>query len=80
MNELDTVKRAEGGRDQLVLRFYEAHGSRGTARVRLALPHGRARRCNLLEDPGDPVGMDGDELVLPYRPFEIISVLLEPPR
>ena len=32
---LDTIKRAEDS-DALVLRLYEAHGARGTARVRLA--------------------------------------------
>lgn len=70
---LDTVKRAEDG-DGLVLRLYEAHGGRGTARLRLGLPWSSARRCNLLEDDADAVPVEDGELVLPYRPFEIVSV------
>jgi alpha-mannosidase len=72
---LDTVKRAEDS-DALVLRLYEAHGARGTARVRVALPFTTAVACNLLEDPGELLETDGDEIVIPYRPHEIVSVLV----
>ena len=71
---LDTIKRAEDS-DALVLRLYEAHGARGVARVRLGLPFGSARRANALEDEGDELEIHGDEIVLPYRPHEIITVL-----
>ncbi len=70
---LDTIKRAEDG-DGLVLRLYEAHGGRGTARVRLDLPFASARRCNLLEDDGAELAVEGRELLVPYGPFEIVSV------
>ena len=70
---LDTIKRAEDG-DGLVLRLYEAHGGRGTARVRLDLPWTDASRCNLLEDDGAELAVEGRELVVPYNPFEIVSV------
>jgi alpha-mannosidase len=72
---LDTVKRAEDS-DALVVRLYEAHGARGTARLRVGLPFSDAVACNLLEDPGEPLEVDGDEIVLPYRPHEIVSVLV----
>jgi alpha-mannosidase len=72
---LDTVKRAEDS-DALVLRLYEAHGARGTARLRVGLPFSGAVSCNLLEDPGEPLETDGDEIVIPYRPHEIVSLLL----
>jgi alpha-mannosidase len=70
---LDTIKRAEDG-DGLVLRLYEAHGGRGAARVRLDLPWTGARRCNLLEDDGEELAVEGREILVPYRPFEIVSV------
>jgi len=70
---LDTVKRAEDS-DTLVLRLYEAHGGRGTARVRLAAPFTAARRANLLEVDGETLDVDGDVVVLPYRPHEIVTV------
>ena len=72
---LDTVKRAEGS-DAIVLRLYEAHGARGVARVRLALPFAEARLANALEDEGDRLDVDGDEIVVPYRPHQIVTVVV----
>ena len=72
---LDTVKRAED-RPGLVLRLYESLGSRGTARLTSSLPFAAARRTNLLEDPGDPLETERDSVVIPYRPYEIITVEL----
>ena len=72
---LDTVKRAEDS-DALVVRLYEAHGARGTARLRVGWPVAEAVSCNLLEDPGEPLETAGDEIVLGYRPHEIVSVLV----
>ena len=74
---IDTVKRAEGD-SRLVVRLYEAHGSRGTARLRVEIPHGTARACNALEDPTHELATDADgAIVVPYRPFEIITIALD---
>jgi alpha-mannosidase len=70
---LDTIKRAEDS-DALVLRLYEAHGARGTARIRLGFPFESARHASLLEDDGEPLEVAGDEIVIPYRPHEIVTV------
>jgi alpha-mannosidase len=70
---LDTIKRAEDS-DALVLRLYEAHGARGTARLRLAQPIDSAVATNLLEDDGEPLVVEGREIVLPYRPHQILTV------
>ena len=70
---LDTIKRAEDS-DALVLRLYEAHGGRGVARLRLALPISSARRANALEDDGDPLPLEGQTIVVSYRPHEIVTV------
>jgi alpha-mannosidase len=74
---LDTVKRAEDS-DALVLRLYEAHGGRGVARLRIGVPFGDAVLCNLLEDPGGPLVSSGGEIEVPYRPHEVVSVMLSP--
>jgi alpha-mannosidase len=71
---LDTVKRAEEG-DAVVLRLYEAHGGRGVARVRLGLTFSSARRANLLEDEGAALVVEGGEIVVPYRPHELVTVV-----
>jgi alpha-mannosidase len=68
---LDTIKRAEES-DALVLRLYEAHGARGVARVRVA--GGSAVRANALEDDGEPLELVDGEIVVPYRPHEIVTV------
>ena len=74
---VDTVKRAEDG-DALVVRLYEAYGGRGTARLRLGVPFaGVAARGNLLEDRLEPLEVEDGAVVLPYRPFEILTVLLD---
>ena len=70
---LDTIKRAEDS-EAVVLRLYEAHGGRGTARVWLGVPFTSARRANALEDDGEPLQVDGDSIVLPYRPHELVTV------
>jgi alpha-mannosidase len=70
---LDTIKRAEDS-EAIVLRLYEAHGGRGTARVRLGAPFTSARRANALEDDGEPLEVDGDSIVVPYRPHELVTV------
>jgi alpha-mannosidase len=72
---LDTIKRAEDS-DALVLRLYEAHGGRGVARVRLASPFAEAVRANVLEDEGERLERDGDAVVIPYRPHQLVTVLV----
>jgi alpha-mannosidase len=72
---VDTIKRAEDS-DDLVLRLYEAHGARGVARLRVGQPFTRAVRCTLLEDDREVLELDGDAVVVPYRPFEIVSLKL----
>jgi alpha-mannosidase len=70
---LDTVKRAEDSED-VVLRLYEAHGARGVARVRLGVPFSAAFRANALEEDGDPLDVEDGEIVIPYRPHEVLTV------
>jgi alpha-mannosidase len=50
---VEAVKRAADG-DGLIVRLYEAHGGRCTARVRSALPLASVAECDLLERPLAP--------------------------
>jgi alpha-mannosidase len=72
---LDTVKQAEDS-DALVVRLYEAHGGRGRARVVLGVPFAGARRSNLLEDDLGPAEVDGDAIVVAFRPWQIVTLLV----
>jgi alpha-mannosidase len=72
----DTIKRGERS-DELVLRLYEAHGGRGTARVRLRNAPRAARIANALEEPHGEVAVEGSEFVLPYLPHQVLTVLVD---
>ena len=70
---LDTRQARRGLRRARSLRLYEPHGARGVARVG---PAGRARRwrANLLEEPGEPLAIDDGAILVPFRPWEIVTV------
>jgi alpha-mannosidase len=72
---LDTIKRAEDG-DAIILRLYECHGARGTARVTLGFPCRSAVYCNLLEDDDEPADLKDRVITVPYTPFQIITIKL----
>lgn len=65
-------------RQGVVLRVYEPHGSRGTSALTFDRPVKDAGRVNLLEEDieGD-VTVDGNDVSIALRPFEIVSLLLE---
>jgi alpha-mannosidase len=73
---LDTIGRAERS-DALLLRLYEPHGGRGSARVRLARPCTRARIVNALEDELGTAPLEDGAIVLDYLPHQVITVLLD---
>ena len=72
---LDSIKRAEDS-DALILRLYEAHGGRGSARIRPLVPFSRACRTDLLEGEGDELPVSGDAIEIAYRPWELITIAL----
>jgi alpha-mannosidase len=73
---VDTVKRAEDG-DGLRVRLYEPHGGRGTARLRVGVPFAGAALANLLEEPAGEAEVDGGDVLLPFAPFQIVTVVLD---
>ena len=40
------------------------------------MPFTDAVACNLLEDPGELLETDGEEIVVAYRPHEIVSLMV----
>jgi alpha-mannosidase len=75
---LDSLKRAEDS-EALVARLYEPHGGRGVARVRIDVPFQSASLANSLEEPVDDADLQPIDglLAIPYRPFELITVILD---
>lgn len=74
---MDTLKKAEDSSD-LILRLYEARGTRGTARLSSSLPFRSAALVNLLEDEISVLNWQNNAVELSFKPFEIITIRLRP--
>ena len=74
---LDTIKRAEDS-DALVLRLYEAHGARGTARIsaRLAVFGRQPARTRSRKRKASELDVEDGAIVLAYRPHEVVTVVV----
>ncbi|GAA3012351.1 glycoside hydrolase family 38 C-terminal domain-containing protein [Kitasatospora albolonga] len=73
---LSAVKLADDGSGDVVVRLYEAHGTRATARLTTGFPLAGARLCDLLERPTGSATTDGDAVELRLRPFELVTLRL----
>lgn len=71
---VDTVKYAQDGSGDIVIRMYEGKGMHTECKVHFGFDAKRVSVTNMLEQ--DPVGVDVDanEIALPFRAFEIITV------
>uniref|UniRef100_W5LF31 alpha-mannosidase n=1 Tax=Astyanax mexicanus TaxID=7994 RepID=W5LF31_ASTMX len=76
---LETVKQAEGKKNALVVRLYESHGSSVSAVLSTSLSVQEAWYCDLLERPdtAHPASFTGSKISLTFKPFQIISLLLQ---
>ncbi|MDD5139815.1 MAG: alpha-mannosidase [Verrucomicrobiales bacterium] len=72
---IDTVKKAEDS-EALIVRLYEAHGSRGTVRLTSSLPIATATCCNLLEEGDTPLSWADGGVNIEFTPFQILTVKL----
>ncbi len=72
--EVVAVKGADDGSGDVVLRLHEALGDRSRVRLDFAGAVRRARRCSVLEDPGDELPIDGSAIELSLRPFELVTL------
>jgi alpha-mannosidase len=72
---IEAVKHAE--RDEsVIVRLYEAHGSRGAVTLTTTLPVKHAFRADLMERTGAPVECEGGRIAFAVRPFEIVTFKL----
>lgn len=74
---IEAIKRADR-EEGVVVRLYEAHGTRGPAVLRSGVPFREAWVTDLLERPLAKAESDGDEILLRLKPFEIVTLLLKP--
>ena len=71
---ITAMKKSEDD-NRIVLRFYEAEGTEGYARIRFARPVKQAWRTNLIEDDEEPLSPLGDgSLQIAVKPWEIVTL------
>ncbi|MFC4555785.1 alpha-mannosidase [Georgenia faecalis] len=77
---VETVKLADDGSGDVVVRLYESHGARATVRVAADFPCAGAVATDLLErplgdaDPTRPRAWDAGDVRLSLRPFELVTL------
>jgi alpha-mannosidase len=76
---VETVKQAEDGRG-IIVRFYESQRRRGPATLKTGFPLAEAWRTNLLEENQEALEVNGDQITLSVRPYEIVTLRLVPAR
>jgi alpha-mannosidase len=72
---IDTVKKAEDS-GELIVRLYEAHGTRGTVRLSSSLPVKSAAICNLLEEDDQRLDWANGGVDLQVAPFKLVTLKL----
>jgi alpha-mannosidase len=73
---VESVKMAEDGSGDVVVRLYESLGRRTPATVQAAFGSARVQRTDLLERPtgADALDADGGRIRMDLRPFEILTL------
>lgn len=73
---LETVKPAEDGSPDIVLRFYEAKRTATRCVLETSLPIAAVTQTNMLEEPETALPWEQGRVVLDFRPFEIKTLRL----
>jgi alpha-mannosidase len=72
--QISSVKHADDGSGDLIVRLYEACGDRAPLTVRASQPIRGAVRCNLLEEPTGGIECSDGIVSLSLRPFELVTL------
>ncbi|MBQ6506054.1 MAG: alpha-mannosidase, partial [Clostridia bacterium] len=73
---IDTVKPAEDGSGDLILRMYEAKQADTTCELIIHLPLQRVMLCDMLENAADQLLPDKGCITLHFHPFEVKTLRL----
>ena len=73
---VESVKLAEDGTGDVVVRLYEAHGAQACGQLRAGFRYGSVERTDLLERAVGPALEPSDDQAVPLalRPFEIVTL------
>ena len=72
----DTLKPAEDGSGDWILRLYEAKKAARNARIQVELENFRAYECDMLETVLQEIPVEGGRLSLDFRAFEVKTIRL----
>ncbi len=73
---IEAVKKAEK-EDAVILRLYEAWGTRGPVKLKTSLPVEKVFTADLMERTLEPVQIENGEIDLKVGPFEIVTLKLQ---
>ncbi|MGN0773078.1 MAG: alpha-mannosidase [Candidatus Ventricola sp.] len=71
---IDTVKLAEDGSGDMIVRLYESKHAQTAATLTLGFPAAKAFACDMLETPQQELPVAGNAVALALRAFEIKTV------
>jgi alpha-mannosidase len=72
---IETIKQAEDGHG-IIVRLYETQRKRGMATLTAAFPPAQAFRTNLLEEDQYELEVNGKQVKVPVKPYQIVTVRL----
>lgn len=70
---LETIKKAED-KDGIVLRMYESENSYTKAKLTVHTSFEKAYICNLLEETEEEASVNGNEITVVLKPYEVVTV------
>lgn len=73
---VESVKLAEDGSGDMVVRLFESMGGSRKAVCRPLVPFASARLCSLAEESGEALPIADQAFTLSFRPFEIVTLRL----
>ncbi len=73
---IDAIKKAEDD-DGLIVRFYEAHGTRGSCTISTTLPYRKVSEVNLMEKVEKKLSLRHGKVRLTVKPYQIRTLKFE---
>ena len=74
---IDTVKPAEDGSGDVIVRLYESKKADTRCRVAAQLPVRRVWLCDMLENPLEEISVEEGAVEIGFRPFEVKTLRME---
>lgn len=72
---IETIKQAECG-DGIVIRMYESENAYTKTKLTVGVPFEKAYICNLLEETESEASVNGNEIEVVLKPYEVVTVKL----